>query len=95
MTAVPLSVTVLSTWNLDARNPAGEVGVPLATRGSDLADCCTKQEPPGTTRGLSFTRQGPAYRLTWRLAPPLGPRPGAPGMSPLETSLTHSEPLPL
>ena len=36
------------------------------------------------------------YRLTWRLAPPLGPRPGPlPGMSPLETSLTHSEPLPL
>jgi transposase len=41
-------------------------------------------------------RQGPVYRLTWRLAPPLGPRPGPlPGMSPLETSLTHSEPLPL
>jgi hypothetical protein len=32
-----------------------------------------------------------AYLLTWRLAPPLAPRPWAPGMSPLETSLTHSE----
>jgi hypothetical protein len=40
--------------------------------------------------------QGPVYRLTWRLAPPLGPRPGPlPRMSPLETGLTQSEPLPL
>jgi transposase len=37
-----------------------------------------------------------AYRLAWRLAPPLGPLSGPlPRTSPVETSLTQSEPLPL
>jgi len=37
-----------------------------------------------------------AYRLTWRLTPAPGPLPGPlPRMSPVETSLTQSEPLPL
>jgi hypothetical protein len=36
------------------------------------------------------------YRLTCRLAPPLGPLPGPlPRTSPVETSLAQSEPLPL
>jgi hypothetical protein len=37
-----------------------------------------------------------AYRLTSRLIPAPGPRPGPlPRTSPVETSLTQSEPLPL
>ena len=37
-----------------------------------------------------------AYRLAWTLAPPLGPLSGPlPRTSPVETSLTQSEPLPL
>jgi hypothetical protein len=48
------------------------------------------------SRGLLLVQQGSAYRLAWRLAPPLGPLLGPlPGTSPLETSLTQSEPLPL
>ena len=51
---------------------------------------------PGHSRGLLLMQQGPVYRLTWRLAPPLGPLAGPlPRMSPVETSLTQSEPLPL
>ncbi len=53
-------------------------------------------EAPGVCRGLLALRQNPAYRLTWMLAPPLGPLSGPlPRTSPLDTSLTQSEPLPL
>lgn len=56
----------------------------------------TQQKAPGLCRGLSLMSQGSAYRLTWRLAPPPGPLAGPlPRMSPVETSLTQSEPLPL
>ena len=58
--------------------------------------CGTKQKAPGLRRGLLLISQGSAYRLTWRLAPPLGPLSGPlPRTSPVETSLTQSEPLPL
>ena len=51
---------------------------------------------PGTAGGSCSCSRVDAYRLAWRLAPPLGPRPGPlPRMSPVETSLTQSEPLPL
>ena len=51
---------------------------------------------PGHSRGLLLVQQVAAYRLTWRLAPPLGPLSGPlPRTSPVETSLTQSEPLPL
>jgi len=52
------------------------------------------REAPGLCRGLLLIRQGPVYRLTWTLVPPApGPLMRAP--SPLETTLTHSESLPL
>jgi hypothetical protein len=58
--------------------------------------CSTKQKAPGPRRGLILKQQGSAYRLAWRLAPPLGPLSGPlPRTSPVETSLTQSEPLPL
>ena len=58
--------------------------------------CGTKQKAPGLRRGLMLKQQGSAYRLAWRLAPPLGPLLGPlPRTSPVETSLTQSEPLPL
>jgi len=58
--------------------------------------CGTKQKAPGLRRGLMLKQQGSGYRLAWRLAPPLGPLPGPlPRTSPVETSLTQSEPLPL
>jgi hypothetical protein len=47
---------------------------------------------PGYKPGALVMRQGPVYRLTWRLVPPPGaPRPA----SPVETSLTQSESGPL
>ena len=50
------------------------------------------KKAPGLRRGLLLIQQGSAYRLTWRLVPPPGaPVPG----SPLETTLTQSESLPL
>jgi hypothetical protein len=53
------------------------------------------KEPPGTAGG-SCSCSRAAYRLAWRLAPPLGPLSGPlPRTSPVETSLTQSEPLPL
>ena len=54
------------------------------------------KEPPGTAGGSCSCSRVAAYRLAWRLAPPLGPLSGPlPRTSPVETSLTHSEPLPL
>ena len=51
---------------------------------------------PGHSRGLLLVNRVAAYRLAWRLAPPLGPLSGPlPRTSPVETSLTQSEPLPL
>ena len=49
---------------------------------------------PGLCRGLLLIRQGPAYRLTWRLVPP-APGPPMRAPSPLETTLTQSASLPL
>ena len=51
---------------------------------------------PACAGGSCSNGRVAAYRLAWRLAPPLGPLFGPlPRMSPLETSLTQSEPLPL
>ncbi len=51
-------------------------------------------EAPGLCRGLLLIRLDPAYRLTWTLVPPApGPLMRAP--SPLETTLTQRESLPL
>jgi hypothetical protein len=57
----------------------------------------TQKKAPGRKPGAFARAAGlVVYRLAWRLAPPLGPLAGPlPGMSPLETSLTQSEPLPL
>ena len=55
-----------------------------------------KERAPGHSPGALSRAAGAAYRLTWRLAPPPGPLPGPlPRTSPVETSLTQSEPLPL
>src|SRR5215831_308051 len=55
-----------------------------------------KKEPPGTPGGSCSCTRVAAYRLAWRLTPPPGPLPGpVPRTSPVETSFTHSEPLPL
>jgi hypothetical protein len=86
-----------------APDSSGRIAIPISGMRST---CSWRLERPtslqmsqvscSTLRPVKAVRQGPVYRLTWRLAPPLGPRPGPlPGMSPLETSLTHSEPLPL
>jgi hypothetical protein len=54
------------------------------------------KKPPACAGGSCSCSRVAAYRLAWRLAPPLGPLLGPlPRMSPLETSLTQSEPLPL
>src|SRR5438874_1339856 len=64
---------------------------------SNLHDYCFPNvRPPRAQAGAPLMRKDPVYRLTWRLAPPLGPLSGPlPRTSPVETSLTHSEPLPL
>ena len=66
-------------------------------RGSgDALIAVRSKRVPGTAGGSCSSSRVAAYRLAWRLAPPLGPRPGPlPRMSPVETSLTQSEPLPL
>ena len=83
------------------------VGVNGASLQENAPEASTKQKAPGLRRGLCLTQLGQlAYRaaavtaaaslLTLRLAPPLGPLSGPlPRTSPLETSLTQSEPLPL
>ena len=54
------------------------------------------KKPPACAGGSCQCSRVAAYRLAWRLAPPPGPLSGPlPRMSPLETSLTQSEPLPL
>ena len=54
------------------------------------------KKPPACAGGSCSCSRVAAYRLAWRLAPPLGPLLGPlPRTSPLETSLTQSEPLPL
>src|SRR3990170_3596495 len=55
-----------------------------------------KKSPRPLRRGLfcSCSRVA-SYRLAWRLAPPLAGAAWLPRTSPPETSLTHSEPLPL
>ena len=64
--------------------------------GTDCAALRYETKAPGLRRGLMLKQQGSAYRLAWRLAPPLGPLVGPlPRTSPVETSLTQSEPLPL
>jgi hypothetical protein len=51
-------------------------------------------KPPACAGGSCSCDRIPAYRLTWTLVPPaLGPLMRAP--SPLETTLTQSESLPL
>ena len=70
----------------------------LEGRFRELIACATRhpeKKPPAVSRGLLLVQQGAAYRLTWRLAPPLAALAWLPRMSPLETSLTQSEPLSL
>ena len=51
---------------------------------------------PRPQAGGCCSRGSSAYRLTWRLVPAPGPLPGpVPRTSPVETSLTQSDPLPL
>jgi hypothetical protein len=71
----------------------------LEGRFRELIGCAARhlEKAPGLKPGDSCSwRRVATYRLAWRLAPPLGPALGPlPRMSPLETSLTQSEPLPL
>ena len=53
------------------------------------------EKPPACAGGFCSCSRVAAYRLAWRLAPPLAPAAWLPRTSPLETSLTQSEPLPL
>src|SRR5687767_13472549 len=63
----------------------------------ELIACATRytEEPPACAGGSCSCSRVAAYRLAWRLAPPLAPAAWLPRTSPLETSLTQSEPLPL
>ena len=70
----------------------------LEGRFRELIACATRhneKKPPACAGGFCSNSRGVAYRLTWRLAPPLAPLAWLPRTSPLETSLTQSEPLPL
>src|SRR5678816_2549833 len=64
-----------------------------------ISSSCAKPQtgkPPAYPGGFCSCRRFATYRLAWRLAPPLGPLLGPlPRTSPLETSLTQREPLPL
>jgi len=63
---------------------------------TDLFQFTWIKESPGTAGDSCSCNRVAAYRLAWRLTPPPGPLAGPlPRMSPVETSLTHSEPLPL
>jgi|GEM_PF-4027494 len=53
------------------------------------------EKPPAWAGGFFSCSRVAAYLLTWRLAPPLAGLAWVPRTSPLETSLTQSEPLPL
>ena len=61
---------------------------------SESDDRHTKK-PPACAGGSCSCSRVAAYRLAWRLAPPLAPAAWLPRTSPMETSLTQSEPLPL
>ena len=62
--------------------------------GTDCAALRYETKSPGLRRGLLLIRRDSAHRLTWTLLPPApGPLMRAP--SPLETTLTQSESLPL
>ena len=65
--------------------------VEMNTR-TDLADCCTKQRAPGHRRGLLRVQQGCC--LPADLEAVSGTKAAA-TTSPVETTLTQSEPLPL
>ena len=70
----------------------------LEGRFRELIACATRhpEKPPACAGGSCSCSRVAAYRLAWRLAPPPGPLAGPlPRMSPVETSLTQSEPLPL
>src|SRR5262245_8221006 len=70
----------------------------LEGRFRELIACATRhpEKPPACAGGSCLCSWVAAYRLTWRLTPPPGPLAGPlPRMSPVETSLTQSEPLPL
>ena len=69
----------------------------LEGRFRELIACATRQteKPPACAGGFCSCSRVAAYRLAWRLAPPLAPVAWLPRTSPLETSLTQSEPLPL
>jgi hypothetical protein len=67
----------------------------LGGRGGGFPKALGTKKAPGLRRGLMLVQQGSAYRLAWRLAPPLAPAAWLPRTSPEETSLTQSELLPL
>jgi hypothetical protein len=69
----------------------------LEGRFRELIECATRhtEKPPACAGGFCSFSRVVAYRLAWRLAPPLAPAAWLPRTSPLETSLTQSEPLPL
>jgi hypothetical protein len=68
----------------------------LEGRLRELIACATghpEKKPPVCAGGFCLVQERfAAYRLAWRLAPPLAPAAWLPGTSPLETSLTQSEP---
>ena len=67
-----------------------------AGSGNRCARSGTLESPRPAPGGSGSCSRVDAYRLACRLAPPLGPLLGPlPRTSPLETSLTQSEPLPL
>ena len=53
------------------------------------------EKPPACAGGFCLWSWVTAYRLAWRLAPPLAGLACVPRTSPVETSLTQSEPLSL
>src|SRR5271169_423410 len=63
--------------------------------GTDCAALRYTTKSPRPAPGAHARAAGSAYRLAWRLAPPLAPAAWLPRTSPEETSLTQSEPLPL
>src|SRR5262252_6521032 len=88
--------------NVDAPTHVG--AVPLSRKRSNLLGGTVpgidrlrpgRLKSPRLAPRAFVVQQCLAYRLAWRLAPPLAPAAWLPKTSPLETSLTHSEPSPL
>jgi hypothetical protein len=82
-----------------ATSPFLHAAAVLTCKGAKNDSCLTSQQASAIKKafaGPHNSRGDLVYRLAWRVAPPLGPLPGPlPRMSPVETSLTQSEPSPL